>query len=398
MTTTIKAAMGKVKITPEEPAPLQGYDPDTNIADPRSDVLDDLYARILIVDDGKARSVIVGIDCCLSNEEVVRVADPGGKPGVYRAFIPTFPSGTRAAWAAAAGVPEASVSVNPTHTHTAPAQFQEKILSGITAAIASLRQRLVPVTLQACTGQSGISAFRRPHLNADLSVSIHRDFTLVRLVKEDGEPLGYMINFAVHPTAVRNSTSRISADIVGLAMSELEAEAEEGIVALFLQGFSGDVCPLYGDNGPKEDTYPAVRAGARVFSEELKEAMNRLTDVRPGAIKAVQTECAYPTREGFYASELSVRLSGIAFGDIALLSVSGEVFNAYADRIKENSPFPYTLTCGVANGYAGYIPSHTAFRDGLGGYEMNTTPYADDVEARFLADVEELLAALKQQQ
>lgn len=32
---------------------------------------------------------------------------------------------------------------------------------------------------------------------------------------------------------------------------------------------------------------------------------------------------------------------------------------------------------GVANGYCGYIPTIEAFQDGLGGYEMNTTPYCD---------------------
>ncbi|QHT59950.1 hypothetical protein GXP70_08280 [Paenibacillus lycopersici] len=395
MAGTMKAAMGKVKITPEEPAALQGYDPDANIADPERDTLDDLYARILILDDGAARSVIVGVDCCLANEAVVHVADPGGKPDVYREFVPTFPAGTRASWAAAAGVPEAHVSVNPTHTHTAPAQFGEKALSRITAAIAGLTQALVPVTLQVSGGQSEISAFRRPRLHADHSVPIHRDFTIVSLIKEDGGPLGCLVNFAVHPTAVRNPTSRISSDIVGLAMSELEAESE-GYVALFLQGFSGDICPAYGDSGHAGDTYSHVREGARVFSDELKHALRRSDGVRTGTIRARQRDCAYKTRGGFHAGEFPVTLSGIASGDLAILSVSGEVFNAYAEIIKARSPFPVLLTCGVANGYSGYIPSFRAFHDGLGGYEMNTTPYADEIEARFLADVEALLTALQE--
>src|SRR5690554_1360996 len=91
----LKAAFGTVIITPEESVPLQGYNPDTNIADPEKDVIDDLYARVMIVDDGTIRCVIVNVDCCLTNEEDVQVADPTGRAGHYRNFTNTFPLGTK---------------------------------------------------------------------------------------------------------------------------------------------------------------------------------------------------------------------------------------------------------------------------------------------------------------
>src|SRR5690554_4859097 len=102
MSDGLHAAFGKVKITPVEKSPLQGYNPELNIADPHTDVLDDLYARILILSSGPSKAVIVSIDCCMTNEEAVQV--PLIKQNIVREFIPSFPEGTRASWATAAGV------------------------------------------------------------------------------------------------------------------------------------------------------------------------------------------------------------------------------------------------------------------------------------------------------
>lgn len=395
MTGRLKAAMGKVNVTPEETVSLQGYDPDTNIANPETDVLDDLFARILILDDGASRRVFIGFDCCLSNEETVKVADPEGKPGRYREFIPTFPEHTRAEWGAAAGVQEDQVSVNPTHTHTAPASFSEKYTSRVAAKIRELIQELVPVTIYASTAEGSISAFRRPTLHADHSVPINRTLNVLDLKKDDGASLGYIVNYAVHPTGVRNPTSRISSDIVGLAMSTIEDEKGEGFVSLFLQGFSGDVCPTYGDNGPTGDTYPDVQQGAAVFSSEISEALSEQHCVQTGPIQTGEHRVDVPTRSDFYKENMTVKLVGTSIGELAILSVSGEVFNDYIDKTESLSPFRYTLLSGIANGYAGYIPTYEAFHDGLGGYELNTTPYSDAVEDTILKETKEILTKLK---
>jgi hypothetical protein len=103
----IKAAFGKVRMTPEESAPLQGYNPDINIADPDKDILDDLYARIAILDDGVCRSIIVSLDACLTNEELVKVPLEGGVDP-NREFVATLPLGTRLSWANAQGGAENS--------------------------------------------------------------------------------------------------------------------------------------------------------------------------------------------------------------------------------------------------------------------------------------------------
>ena len=122
----LMAAFGKVCMTPEEPVSLQGYNPDVFIADPSKDLLDDIFARILLLDNGSERFVIISVDCCLSNEKTVLVCDGDGKPEQYREFNSTFPEGTRESWARTAGIESSYISMVSTHTHTAPVHFQKK--------------------------------------------------------------------------------------------------------------------------------------------------------------------------------------------------------------------------------------------------------------------------------
>lgn len=395
MSRFVKASVGKVEITPEERAPLQGYDPDTNISDPAKGILDPLYARILILDDGQSRSVLVSVDCCLPNEVTGKVADPSGRPDEYREFINTFPSGTRASWAKAAGTSESCVSVNATHTHTAPAHYCAKYTVRIELKIRELSETMVPVQMSVGVGSSAISAFRRPKLLADFSVPVDQVLHVLWIETYEGEPLAEVVNYAVHPTSLRNPTDRISGDIVGLAMNRIEEQVGDGFISLFIQGFSGDVCPIYGDNGPKEDTYPEVIKGASVFSADIMKALDHKQRLPVSRIKTSEASVTLPTRQGFYIPHLNVNLMGIAIGDLAILSISGEVFNGYIEKMVNLSPFQYTMLSGVANGYAGYLPTYAAFHDGLGGYEMNTTPYTDEVEKLLLSAAAALFANLK---
>lgn len=386
--------MGKVKVTPVNPSPLQGYDPELYVADPNGDRLDDLYARIVMLHDGQSRVVMVSFDCCLANEEPSRVADPGGRPGHYRDFVNTFPPGTRKRWGEAAGVPWDSVSVHATHTHTAPASFSDEEVARVADEIERLASQLQPVTLRISKGVSKISAFRRPKLLADYSVPVDQTLQVVSLVQEDGVSLGCLVSFAVHPTSVRNPVSRISSDLVGLAMNAVEKEKGGHYVALFLQGFSGDICPAYGDSSSAEDTYPDVLKGARHFGRDILGTLNRSEAVVTGPLRSIQKHVTVPTIPGFHVSSQHVAISGISVGELAILSIAGEVFNGYTDLVRARSPFKHLLLCGVANGYAGYLPTWRAYHDGLGGYEMNTTPYTDAVEDIVLDGVQEVLQVL----
>lgn len=398
MTGILKAAFGKVNITPEETMPLQGYDPRQFAADPATDILDELYARIAVLDDGRHRSVIVCPDCCLSNEEFMEVPDPHGQPWLYRGLSNTFPAGTRRLWAEAAGIPEECVSVNATHTHSAPVHFSEKYTSRIRDKIRELTHSLVPVRIKVGRGTVSLAANRRPRLQANPALPVDKTLHTLFFESMAGKPMGSIVHCAVHPTMVWNSANRISSDMVGLAMNTVEQEYGEPFVSLFLQGFTGDVGPLLcGPTcGLKEDTYPyVVDAGQQLYGDIVSalRSAETMPDITP--IKTLQSHVRLPTVSWYYRPYLDVRLMGIRLGELAILSVSGEIFNGYVGKIKPESPFAHTLFCCLANGYTGYLPTGEAFNDGLGGYEMKTTPFIDAACEPFESACVELLARLK---
>ncbi|MDF2717159.1 MAG: hypothetical protein K0R28_4084 [Paenibacillus sp.] len=397
MTGTLMAAFGKVNITPEETMPLQGYDPRQFAADPATDILDCLYARIAILDDGQSRSVIISPDCCLTNEDFVEVPDPSGRPWLYRGFSNTFPAGTRRSWAEAAGIAEECVTVNATHTHSAPVHFSEKYTSRIRDKIRELSQSLVPVELKVGLGACSISANRRPRLKANNELPVDRTLHVLVFESMDGKPIASIVNCAVHPTIVWNSANRISSEMVGLAMSSVENDYGDGFVSLFLQGFTGDVGPLL--CGPtsemKEDTYPyAVEAGQRLYGD-IAEAMRHAAAVSSVPLRSMQTIVKLPTVNGYHRSHMDVVLMAIRLGDLAILTASGEIFNGYVGKIGAKSPFAHTLFSCLGNGYTGYLPTSEAFRDGLGGYELKTTPFTESACEPFTNASVQLLENLR---
>ncbi|MBP1996848.1 hypothetical protein [Paenibacillus eucommiae] len=391
---TLQAAFRKVKITPEETAPLQGYDPSVHIASPEKDILDDLYARVLVVDDGETRQVIVSMDCCLTNEEPFEAVYMEAGKWVNRRLHQTFPAGTRARWADAAGVEEASVSVHATHTHSAPEHFGEKYTIRIDEAILDAISGLQPVRIRAASGAFDVSVNRRPQLQHNDSLEIDRTWQVVVFETYDGRALGAIVNGAVHPTLLMNPFNRVSSEFVGLAMSEFEREKGEGFVSLFIQGFSADAGPIHHYRTEKYDTYPWVKELGHKLYESITQLTENLQFLAEAPLKSTEKIIGLPTKDGYIKPSVDVRLHGVRIGDLLLCSVSAEVFNGYIGYIKAHSPAACTMFAGIANGCCGYLPTPEAFGDGLEGYEMIVTPYKVEACELFIQSAIELVESL----
>ncbi|AZN43448.1 hypothetical protein [Paenibacillus albus] len=374
----LKAAFGKVCVTPEERAPLQGYDPDLFVAQPPNDVQDDLFARLLLLDDGRSRHVLVSFDCCLANEQPFWARHSQGEPGEFRKFRNTFPEGTRQSWSVAAGTTEQFISVHATHTHSAPEYFGEKYTDRVAAKLIQLTAELQPVRLRAAEGSCGIAVNRRPKL---ARTNLCLQFLLLETL--EGLPLGGIVNCAVHPTSVNNPRNRVSPDMVGLAMAKLEQHYGGGFVSLFLQGFSGDIGPKGFSFAIKEDTYPLVMSLADQLYLSIAETARHLQPLPEHPLACATRIARLPTQEGYPVQQVETELHALRLGDVILLSSSCEVFGGYASRLRERSSSQKLILSGISNGYTGYLPSPEAFADGLGGYELNASPYSEDACAVF---------------
>ncbi len=141
---------------------------------------------------------------------------------------------------------------------------------------------------------------------------------------------------------------------------------------------------------------PLQEAQARV-----DEAQRRLDDLKQQGAPAAEIEAATFTtkranmalsRAETYGNKktFSVALHLLQIGPAVLVGTEGEPFAEIGMAIKNGSPWPATWFGGYTGGWAGYIPTADAYP--LGGYEVDTSPFAPEAAARL---VTEALAALR---
>jgi hypothetical protein len=89
---------------------------------------------------------------------------------------------------------------------------------------------------------------------------------------------------------------------------------------------------------------------------------------------------------------VKVRLSAIKVGNIIFAGVSGEVFNQIGVKIKEKSPYNYTLVITHCNGSSGYLVTDDAYAEG--GYEVNSTRVKSGAEKGIIDNLLEMINEL----
>jgi neutral ceramidase len=230
----------------------------------------------------------------------------------------------------------------------------------------------------------------------------------------DGKPIAVYYNYAVHAVLL-GQLDRISADLPGAASAYIEESMGDGAIALWSEGAAGDQNPIYfqqtydlreirirdhakrgidisnamppGGQGldrkdpqviklMRQQERMAQSMGQMLGEEVLYVVRNTLERPEASAeIFGAQSSVTCPGRKrtdsgragypGTYvdADPVSIRLSLLTLGSIAIGGVDGEVFNPIAQRLKKESPFKRTIMATLTNGVArsGYIPHDAAF-------------------------------------
>ncbi len=207
-----------------------------------------------------------------------------------------------------------------------------------------------------------------------------------------------IVNYAVHPTILHPSAvqraNRVSTECVGMAMNELEDQTGGGFVALFTQGFSGDVAPVLPGIGTLEDSYNNVKQAGHQLFVDISRALETKEEIDSSTIRTARQKVAIPTRDGYYKPFLEVTIYGVSLGEVALIFAPGEIFNGYVDKFKQVSLFRYTIPISMTNGHPGYFPTAEAFHEGKGGYELTVTPFDERVDAMLTAAAGSVLEEL----
>ena len=377
-------------------------------------VHDDMFARALVLDDGKMAVAIVSLD-------VVAVATE-------------LADEIRGLIAERTPIPRDHVLLNCSHTHTTPLTYgvgrrgwaDVRLSAGQRAYLEAFPHYVAGAVSQAWHRREsaaigagscevvGVTVNRR-----DPSLPVDPQLGVIRVDGADGRPLACLVNYACHGTAVGAHFLEWTADFPGYLARTVE-DAEPGCACLFLQGAEGDIHPwdwYFGNPNPRfGDRYEAAERLGKAIAGPALGLLQQIDTIPEAGISLASTTLALPPRpirwtvveaEAYvaeletavspyqgdvipdgcpgcmsaqrfpdlyrllgarheanlardYPEKIEAELSVVRINDILLAANPGELFSELGVQIKSQSPYPHTFVLSLTNGSIMYLPCRQA--------------------------------------
>jgi neutral ceramidase len=393
----LKGGTAKVDITPPIGAWLSGYGSRNK---PSEGVLDPLYAKALVLDDGQSKIAIVSADLLwiplkMTNEIRQQVQEKIGISqqnvmicGTHTHFAPKIDRIAKD-WpdAAAAQIDESYVQV-----------LKKKIFDSIMLADKDSRQVSLGV------GKGEISeiiynrrtkkpdgtvamTFNLPPASKDLTFGpVDPELCLLRVNDLNGALVATVVNYACHPVSgdpIRDKFYYISADYP--AYTAQVVEQAEGGNCIFLLGTAGNINPVR-LNRP----HPRMQTGKALGGAALRHLQftQRCGNVKISALKQPVSlplkKDLPPERKlsvGKDAEIQNTEIQVLRIGDVYIVGLPGEVLVEVGLEIKAKAGIQNLFIVSLANDAVGYVCPRTAYKEG--GYEpgsgTNLAPGASEI-------------------
>ena len=403
----IKVGIARTVITPPVGSRLCGYDFRTA---PSTGVLDDLYARAIIFDNGQCRQALVVCDLLWVPQDLVRRS--------------------RVRIQEVCGLNDSEVMITGIHTHSGPdldfcpSSTSDDLVEKICGTVFAALQRLTEARIGWAHGSCLAGVSRRlpnaPRAPYNLYTDPHGVFDpTVAVMKIDdlsGKPLGVLFNYACHPVCLGWEDLRISKDFLNFTHDVLEQSEGNDFVSIFLQGCSGNVNPRWQWDRPDlspvpEPAWPKEasarvaetrRIGQMLGGEVLKTLASITqfaTTLELGASSSnvmlpVRTDMPEPMKgvlaahttgfakrpgqqdDAFHQAaagkkEFNTEVQVFRIGDCVLVGLPGEVFVDFQMQLRKKIQAPLVLVSGLANDPIYYVP--TAYAYPQVGYEVHVS-------------------------
>lgn len=407
------AGWARAEITPPLGARLRGYYTE-RLA---SGVHDPLWAKALWLDDGAEQAAIVTLDLCSLDGEVTR--------RTRRLVGDTW------------GLPPERLLLSATHTHLGPFAHEhvDRLVDGISTALAAARQAAAPVSGAVGRGHEESVAFCRRFLMRDGTVRtnpgrqnpdivaptapIDPAVEVLVLRPEQGAPC-VLVNYALHLDTIGGTV--ISADYPYTIETLLRAVHGPELHCQFLQGCAGDVNHIDVNRAEQPKGFAQAEQIGTVLGAEVLKAMARaepveLTPLRcrierlsaaipqPSAAELAEAEAVlagaggrmteaivrarWTQRRARLGSPYALEVFAMRLGDVALAAFPGEMFCEYGLTLKAASPFAHTMPVELAFDDIAYVPTPAALA--AGGYESWTCLFEPEVGGRMVEAAVEML-------
>jgi neutral ceramidase len=368
-------------------------------------VHDPLFARALVVSDGKKRGAIVTAEAIGFINSVL---------GQGR----NFTAEVRAEVERRTGIPGEGVMLTAAHVHSSPDSIDIRPLRGSPEAVAWLEGLIGKIgsAAEAALNNTFNAALRIgqaefPGYSKNRRGEECVDDRLTALLFESPDKTRriLLVNYACHPVIVQ-AQDRVSADYVGVMAAALEKETPGLEACLFLQGAAGDINPWIDDT---RDFADVERMGA-ALAGKVVEIIDGISAVKESAEPSVTHQAAEPLlfkcasqlldlpsrplpapeetaaqaagdNRMWLGDELAERLldsrrsypaelQALRLGNAVLAGIPGEPFCRMGKAIRDLAAPLTGIPVGYANGYVGYIvPPESWAR---GGYEVDPGPWS----------------------
>ena len=278
---------------------------DITTSNPEPPVMDPLYTKVLVLDDGKTKIVMVTMDVTAIGGR--RISD-GMLYDVSEEFLPEL----RRRVERDLNVPGASILVNASHTHP-PGRLlcdDEEQLNRVCDAISRAMENMTEVKIGAGYGREDrVSMNRTLNLKNGRQWSIRHtnpsppdeevesfgpvdpEIGILRIDRLDGSPLAVVYNFACH-LLFGDAHGSITANIPAYASKLIEDTLGHGCMAFFIQGAAGDVIDVnFKDFSRSRD----IKALGVMLGESTLKAYK---DIRPenAELKIISETISVPRR------------------------------------------------------------------------------------------------------
>ena len=203
---------------------------------------------------------------------------------------------------------------------------------------------------------------------------------LVAVRRDDGRRDVLLVNYGCHPVTLGPRSLDISADYPGYVKDLIESE-NPGLTAMFALAGAGNInprlCIQVGAEHPK-------KMGERLGRIVL-DAMSELKALASGPVASSRQAWSFISKRDWAEGSgrkkgepIETEIMALRAGDLALVSLPGELFSQYAAMLRKASPVPATVVVSLANDSTGYLPVDAAVPQG--GHEVTHGAATEGIE------------------